>query len=107
MKHKFLLLVIVLFLLQVWDTKAQVKTKVFEKDIPESLLPLKKSTSKEFVISPPPDFFNKKALGSEQEKDKTGLYEIALSQTTTIDFMKEAEVSESGDLVIYSAIVLV
>lgn len=102
MKHKLLFLVIALFLLNTRDTQAQVKTKVFEKDIPENLLPVIRSTSKEFVIFPPPDFFNKRALGNEQEKDKTGLYEIALPQTTTIDFMKEAEVSESGNLVIYS-----
>ncbi|MBX3257918.1 MAG: T9SS type A sorting domain-containing protein, partial [Chitinophagaceae bacterium] len=102
MKYKLLLLIIVLFLLKTLDIKAQVKTKVFEKDIPENLLPVKRSTGRELVISPPQNFFDKKALGKGQEGDKTGLYEIALPKTTIIDFMKEAEVSESNNLVIYS-----
>ena len=85
-----------LFSLRFQDDKAQVKTKVFERDIPESLLPVKSSTSRDFVIIPPQDFFNKKTLSSKQDEGSDGLYEIALPKTTTIDFIKEAEVSESA-----------
>ncbi len=85
------------FMFTCFNIKAQVKTKIYEANVPENLLPTKRISSKEIILDSPDEFISLRG----REKDNND-NRFAVSLATNISLIEQSEKFEDDNYTIYT-----
>ncbi|MCO5247831.1 MAG: serine protease [Chitinophagales bacterium] len=87
---------VLIFMLLSLNIKAQVKTRVYQTNIPENLFPTLRTISKEIILDAPKEF---KSLRSKEKDDNDNRFAVSLANN--INLIEQAEKFEDENYKVY------